>query len=91
MNERLIELYLEGWKNGYWTSDFKGRMENDVPREWALEVYEQERPLEEEWNNELSFLNHSDEYWKRKECREYKEAARRWRKLKMSKLWQSLK
>lgn len=87
MNERLIELYLEGWKNGYWTGDNRGHMSFEAPEAWYKEVYALEEPLEDALYADIGV----DSWNRKRDAPEYKSAENRWRKLKMSKLWQSLK
>lgn len=87
MNKELVELYLEGFKKGYWTDDNRGNIRFGVPSSWTEKIYGIESPRERDY-----YAQNGVDSWRRKiDAPEYAEAARQWRKLKMSKLWRSIK
>jgi hypothetical protein len=92
MNEELIELYVEGFKRGYWSPFKTGELDYSsgspqLDPLWADKVDNIENPIVDRWmiDDTISYS------WERRKLPEWKEAQKRWNKLKTSKLWRSLK
>ena len=89
MNEELIEIYLEGFKQDIWSIYTEGSIVKEGTTEWTWKLSELEDPIIDEF-----YLNQTlddESQWKRKNVPEWKEAQKRWNKLRFSKLWKSLK